>query len=491
MAITVNWVTKVISVPKADMTLIQSSPTEIRELNLNTFRRTLKDLEDDVEGMPYLDTHRHNTEVDVGGLTLARVVEIINGYTVTFEDGQYAVNLTGANSNVGDVVNVNQVSVRSFNSAGLISSPDIEYASFNGGVTLDVNSSFSGTLFPVGTERAKVNNLADALLIAQYRGFNTIYLDSDLTINSGSDLDGFYLVGKSHVHIQLIINSVADVVGLTIDNVHLLNSTLDGDVNIHDCIVEDVDYVNGHIHDCGLTGTITLGGNRHSVMEGCYAIDISQPPTIDMGMTGNSLAMPNYIGKIYVRNFNDASNEIGIGLGAGMVEVMSTVTAGSVSVTGVGLVVDNSTGSAVVNTAALIDATTINGMEIVTDKLATMLQDAPTPGNSQYTEEALELSGSSFFSGTGSVIVDWNYDGGDYRYLDGVGSGIQDATVFAYLKSDYDNNRREAQFVQAQTWTNVHGEWRGPMNLDAGTYTLYYFKRGQYGPDTQDVVVTV
>jgi hypothetical protein len=118
MAISINWATKVIYVPKADMTLIQPSP-EIRQLDLDQFRLTLKDLEDDAEGMTFLDTHRHVAPVSLGGVTLARIVEIINGYTVTFEDDQYAVNLIGANSNVGTVANVNQVSIRSFNSAGL------------------------------------------------------------------------------------------------------------------------------------------------------------------------------------------------------------------------------------------------------------------------------------------------------------------------------------------------------------------------------------
>jgi hypothetical protein len=119
MSITIDWKLKIIYIPKSFMTLIQSSP-EIRGLNLNNFRMALKDLEDSEEGMPFPDTHRHNTEVSVGGVTLARVIEIINGYTVTFEDGQYAVNMSGANSNVADVVNVNQVSVRSANSAGLM-----------------------------------------------------------------------------------------------------------------------------------------------------------------------------------------------------------------------------------------------------------------------------------------------------------------------------------------------------------------------------------
>ena len=120
MAITINWDTKVINVPKEDMTLIQSTPTEIRELDVDWFRMELKDLEDNVEGQPFSDTHRHNTEVTLGGLTLARVVEILPPYTITFQDGQYAVNLTGANNNIADRTNVNQVSVRTNNSAGMI-----------------------------------------------------------------------------------------------------------------------------------------------------------------------------------------------------------------------------------------------------------------------------------------------------------------------------------------------------------------------------------
>jgi len=119
MAVTIDYQTRIISIPKADLTLVQSTPIEIRALDINAFRLELKDIEDNVGGMPFVDTHRHFPVVSVGGVTLARVVEIINGYTITFENGSYAVNLVGANSNIGDVLNLNQVQVRSANSAGL------------------------------------------------------------------------------------------------------------------------------------------------------------------------------------------------------------------------------------------------------------------------------------------------------------------------------------------------------------------------------------
>jgi len=132
VAISVDPLTFVISVPTADLTLVQSSPSYIYELPLNDFRMWLKDWEDDGEiygGMTFLKTHDHNTEVSLGGLTFARVIEILDPYTITFEDGQYAVNLIDANSNVSDKINVNQVSVRSANSAGLVAATSTVTAS--------------------------------------------------------------------------------------------------------------------------------------------------------------------------------------------------------------------------------------------------------------------------------------------------------------------------------------------------------------------------
>lgn len=139
----IDWATRVIFVPKAETVQVQSAPTEIRELDLDAFRRALKTQEDDPAGMAYVDTHRHVAPISVGGVQLARVVEIINGYVVEFEDGQYAVNLVGANSNVGDRVVVNQVSVRSANSAGLT---DLEAAPSANQVAAQVRAELAAEL---------------------------------------------------------------------------------------------------------------------------------------------------------------------------------------------------------------------------------------------------------------------------------------------------------------------------------------------------------
>jgi len=150
MAITVNWNTKVISIPQSDLTLITGT---LYEADTDVIRLALKALEAG-EGMPFVDTHRHNTEVTVAGVTFARSIEIINGYSIEFTpDAQYTVRLSGSNNNFFDVENgilvQNQVQVIAGNSAGLI----------------------------VGTGGG--GGLSEGCLIEQNGGFLTFYHDGD------------------------------------------------------------------------------------------------------------------------------------------------------------------------------------------------------------------------------------------------------------------------------------------------------------------------
>lgn len=119
MAVSINWLTGEIFVPRADMPVIQASP-EVRELDTDAFFDALKDLEVSVDGILWPDTQRHNLSYVIAGITYAQGIEIIPPYFVTFEDGQYRVNLTGSNNNIAEVATANQVGILSNNSAGLI-----------------------------------------------------------------------------------------------------------------------------------------------------------------------------------------------------------------------------------------------------------------------------------------------------------------------------------------------------------------------------------
>lgn len=133
MAITINWGTRVITVPQSDLTSLGASRYQ---LDVNAFRLALKDLEDSEEGQAFPDTHRHATEATLSGVTYARQVELINNYTVTFQSTgtPYQVECVGANHNIADVKTVNDVSLIIGNSAGLIA---VATGGGSGGLTVD------------------------------------------------------------------------------------------------------------------------------------------------------------------------------------------------------------------------------------------------------------------------------------------------------------------------------------------------------------------
>ena len=127
MALSLDPATKVISVPQADLTFVSGA---LYTLDSDQFRKNVMDLLASESYIWMPDAYSHNTEVTVAGITYARTLEFINGYSVTFEDtgAAYTVRIEGSNNNIFDVENgilnpTNRVTVISTNSAGLIKDP--------------------------------------------------------------------------------------------------------------------------------------------------------------------------------------------------------------------------------------------------------------------------------------------------------------------------------------------------------------------------------
>ena len=449
MAITIDWAnTKVISVPRADMTLIQSSPTEIRELNTNSFRLELLDLADNPDGRPWEKTHQHDTETLLGGITYARKLQILDPYTVTFEDGQYAVNLTGSNNNILDKTNKNQVSVNPSNSAGLISSPDIEYSSFQDAIHIDVNSGNTGTTFPAGTPRKKVATLVDALIINDVRLFDKLMIYSDMTINGGSDLNNFTIEGASHVNVKVTLDASAQL-----NNVKLLDAEiegiLDGGTEIRYCIINNLTFFNGHIHNCGLKGTITLGGNLLAFVEGCKTLDPTSLPEINFGASGQNLSMPGFDGIIYLSNSASLTNFAGVGLRAGSVILRSTFTHGTIHVSGTGRLEDESgnlltSGTwngnvTIINTLEnaehtaqhVWDSILIGSTYNIQNSAGKRLRDIASQAIHTDTAQGPAVNGNQIQLALSASSVDGSYDPSMITIIDGTGAG-QTRLIYQY-----------------------------------------------------------
>lgn len=240
-------------------------------------------------------------------------------------------------------------------SATLQEQEAIVYGSFNYRVTIDVVNGFAGygtTSEPVGTRQRPSNNLVDAAAIALAKGFDTYYIVGDLEIVTGN-FNGKRFIGESVSRTMLELGTDAQLMDCEIMNASI-NGVLDGNSTVMDCFVGTLHYVSGQISNSGLYGGIYLAGDKNAVISNCYTINQDSPPFIDMGDSGQSLSMPNYSGLITICNLSDVTQEIGIGINAGAVILDSTITGGTIIVSGVGLLEDNSSNT-IVNTDGLIN----------------------------------------------------------------------------------------------------------------------------------------
>ena len=242
---------------------------------------------------------------------------------------------------------------------------EIQYASYQNAVWFDPIDGSSGTEYPIGTAVLPSNNWGDALAIANKVGFFTINILNDTSINGSVDISGFKLVGKSDVDTKVDIITSANVQNITIENCDI-SGVLDGGTQITGCIVGNISYVNGHIHNSGLYGNIKLDGNLDALFANCRSIDGTDIPIIDMGGSGQNLSISNFSGQININNLTGFQT-VGIGLDAAQVTLDSTMVGGLAIIGGIGTVIDNSSPGCLVNLEGLMSKETIADAVLDTD----------------------------------------------------------------------------------------------------------------------------
>lgn len=416
MAITIDYqdpAQYVISVPKADTILVQTLPSEVRSLNLDAFRLELADLQDEPGGVWASTAFLHTPPLTISGVTLARVIEILDPYVLEFEDGLYSVNITGGNSNLADVLIKNQVAVNTANSAGLQDPFSLQAAAFGGAVAIDVTSIFSGTTFPIGTRSNPVNNIADAKLIADLRGLHQFQIMSSMTLSTSEDLSrGYEFRGDSPIIVALTLDPSVNIANCEFTNL-TVTGTLDGSNSFERCHIQDINFFNGAIHECSIEGTITLGGGITAELYDCWSgvagSGMGQTAEIDMGGSGQDLLVRNYSGGLDLINCTGAS-DVSIDMNSGRVIFDPTISAGSFWVRGVADVYDGSTGTADVQD----QTSSIRAAQAVWDSDTTDYQVAGSTGFAMTIMRAVLQNKTITDSATGIMTV---YDDDDVTPL--------------------------------------------------------------------------
>lgn len=383
---TINWGTKVISVPKSFLTLLSGTAYS---LDTNAFRIALKDLEDDEAGIPFPPTHSHNTSVTLGGIQYARIIEMINGYTITFEDGVYSVSLIGSNNNILDVTNLNQVSIRANNSAGLINVVEVQQASFNGSVTIDENNVSGlaevGTNYPTGTMTKPCSNLADAKLIAAARGFDTFNILGNITLQNGHNVSGYKLVGSDKSTTTITLVSGCITTGAYLENA-TITGTCGGRMDINNCNLNNIYSLcaslgDAGIKDCHFSGTIQLSSLADQMFDfiDCIGESGAGTPTIDINNCSATIHIGRWSGNLRLSNGTNISQLVSLDIFSGHIILENSIVAGAYNLRG---------------TAKLSNQTTAN------DNLAIDTSGLQIPVIDQYNEtiyfDSLGSAGSDY-----------------------------------------------------------------------------------------------
>jgi hypothetical protein len=233
-----------------------------------------------------------------------------------------------------------------------LNSESIVFASFLGGVWYQANSPYSDVgseTRPNGNRERPINNVQSAVEIAITRGFDTIFTVGHITLGAGDNVDGLSIVGQNPTKSVCTVLPEASTIGCEF-KLLALQGTLDGGSVARECMIFTINYVNGFLLDCILAeSVITLGGNANALFLRCVSGVAGVPtPIIDMGGSGQSLGMRDYNGGIRIIN-KTGSDFCSFDIASGKIELASTVTNGELVIRGSGKLVDESTGTTVVN----------------------------------------------------------------------------------------------------------------------------------------------
>ncbi len=285
-------------------------------------------------------------------------------------------NLVAINTDGETMVSTNptayvSISKTSSASATLQEQEALQYSSYGNFVTINETAGSSGTEFPIGTLQYPSNNITDTLQILNYRGFQEINVIGDLEVGIEGIIEDIILTGQSVLRSRIVLLDEAETNNVEISTA-TISGVLDGSASIRECLIDGISYVSGYLVDCGLTiKPIVLGNNAQASLINCFSnVSGSNTPTIDMGGSGQSLAVRDYSGGLKLIN-RTGTDPLSIDMDSGHVIIDSTCTAGTITVRGSFKLTDNSGSGCTVDTVGRVamESTVPTATEIATETL--------------------------------------------------------------------------------------------------------------------------
>lgn len=349
----------------------------------------------------------YGTVVEVLSETALRVAGLVGGVDNQFDSADVynifdvvSCNIGGGNLVAVDSVGTSiesvfttfgtQVIRTSASSATTANQAQLEFSTFNGGVTLDSTALTTGVTYPFGTPGTPVNNLAQAQAIATSRGFTTILVLGDYVFDAADSVDGFTFMGESTSKSLMTLTDAATIINCQFENT-TVTGALDGGTDLLNCHIDGLTYVDGNVRDCQLdAGAIILEGAQAEFIRCWSGVAGLSTPKIDMNGTGTNLLIRDYQGGLEICNYTSGADDVSIDMSSGHIKLADTVLAGFFLIRGLAKLTDLSNG-AVVNSDDLINKALLTEIETEIQELREENPTSQQISTKVWSEELIEF----------------------------------------------------------------------------------------------------
>jgi len=235
-----------------------------------------------------------------------RLIVIGNLYTDPAGDSPFV-------STVGSFNIVIEMQVSNLSDSTLQQLPDIEYASFNGGATIDFVNGVAGTDGKKGNQQNPVNNLADAKAIIAARGLpKTLFVIGNFTMGETDSVAGYTVIGEDPSSTLFTLTAGNSTIAAKLHNL-TITGTCGGRMDMTNCHLKNIVGLCASGGDANIVDSMLMGSiqfkniaDRTFNFVSCYGPSGADALTVDCNGCMADVNFVDWTGTITVENINHA-----------------------------------------------------------------------------------------------------------------------------------------------------------------------------------------
>jgi hypothetical protein len=271
----------------------------------------------------------------------------VNGFIFAVGNGHVV-----DNSSIGCIVDITEIINKESIAQGIMSTEVGGYTDigtigntfatsvYGQGICIDAVDGITGTSFGVGTKDNPVNNIDDAIVIANKFNITVFNTRTSLTIPTGTDISDYTISGHG-CSANIITLEDGCITNATVFNGSVITGFLNGTIGVYGCALFDLFNVQGWVEKTIIDGDITVYDDitSNTFFNECMSRN-PIGPIVDIG--SSKTAFSDFIGNIQIAGKDDDTHDIGISIGGGNLSVLSTCVSGSIGIIGSCIVEDES-----------------------------------------------------------------------------------------------------------------------------------------------------